>query len=57
MRMETKVALEHAWLSGEKSARIKYPPHPQVMMNLGRSCNAHELHYELMIVFTQFLND
>jgi len=27
------------------------------MMNLGRSCSAHELHYELVIVFTQFLND
>lgn len=27
------------------------------MMNLCRSGHAHELHYELMIVFTQFLTD
>lgn len=55
--MEPKVALEHSWLSSEKSAKIKFAPHPQVMMNLGRSGNAHELHYELLVLFTQFLND
>lgn len=27
------------------------------MMNLGRSGNAHELHYELLKVFTQFLDE
>lgn len=56
-RMEPKVALEHAWLSGESSARIKYPIHPHVMMNLRRSCNAHELHYEMLILFSQLLTD
>lgn len=27
------------------------------MMNLGRSKNANELHYEILILFTQFLDN
>jgi hypothetical protein len=51
-RMEPKVALEHAWLTSESSAKTKYPIHPHVMMNLRGCDNAHELHYELLLVFT-----
>jgi len=55
--MQSAVSLEHPWLKGEKSATIKYPIHPHVMMNIGNSKQAHELHYEMLILFTQFLDD
>ena len=55
--MKPEVAQEHAWLKGPSSAVIDYPVHPHVMMNIGRSNNANELHYELLILFTQFLHD
>lgn len=56
-RMKPIVGIEHAWLKGQNSATINYPVHPHVMMNLGRSSNANELHYEMLILFTQFLDD
>ena len=55
--MSSLVSLEHAWLKGPDSAVIDYPVHPHVMMNIGRSSNANELHYEMLILFTQFLED
>ena len=55
--MKPIVGIEHAWLKGQNSATINYPVHPHVMMNLGRSSNANELHYEMLILFTQFLDD
>jgi Ca2+-binding EF-hand superfamily protein len=55
--MKSEVALEHTWLKGPNSAVIDYPVHPHVMMNIGRSSNANELHYEMLILFTQFLDD
>ena len=55
--MKPEVSLEHSWLKGPNSAVIDYPVHPHVMMNIGRSTNANELHYEMLILFTQFLDD
>ena len=51
-RMLPAVALEHKWLMGENSAKIEYPIHTHVMMNLGSTTNAHVLHYEILILFT-----
>ena len=51
------MAMEHTWLSGPNSAKIKYPVHPHVMFNLSGGQTAHELHFELLMLFTQFLED
>ena len=50
-------ALDHQWLSGKDSATITYPIHHKVLMNLHGCHHAHELHFQLLIVFTQFLVD
>mmetsp|Transcript_39304 Transcript_39304/g.60029 ORF Transcript_39304/g.60029 Transcript_39304/m.60029 type:complete len:212 (+) Transcript_39304:705-1340(+) len=50
-------AIEHEWLSSSSSATIKYMIHPKVLSNL-RACNQpHYLHYEMLTLFTQFLDD
>jgi len=54
-RMRPSAALDHAWLAGEDSAKVKYPVHPHVMMNLHGGSGAHELHYEMLLLFSQFL--
>lgn len=31
--------------------------HPEVLLNLRECNNIHQLHYEMLVLFTQFLDD
>ena len=51
-------ALEHPWLSLTQSElnRMTLNIEPRVLMDLKCSRQAHELHYETLIIFTQILD-
>lgn len=54
-RFDVDKALNHKWL--EKVERIRPKLHPSVMLNL-HGCNTpHRFHYELLTLFTKYLND
>jgi len=56
-RQSPDEAISHPWLADVSTNRLsKYKIHPSVMLNL-RACNRpSKLHFELLILFTQFLN-
>lgn len=56
-RYKPNDALSHEWLSSKTAAVLVNNVHPEVLHNL-HSCNSlTELHYELLLIFTMFLND
>ena len=55
--MDPDTALDHEWLSSPDSAQITYPIHPQVLANLHGCHKVHELHFQLLNVFTQLMAD
>jgi len=57
-RMTPDDALAHPWLETVLSGNIKkYHIHPSVMLNLHGCNEPSQLLYELLVLFTQFLND
>mmetsp|Transcript_17233 Transcript_17233/g.29021 ORF Transcript_17233/g.29021 Transcript_17233/m.29021 type:complete len:175 (+) Transcript_17233:547-1071(+) len=56
-RATPEQALAHEWLSDKHSAYIKYQIHPVVLTNLRECYKPHYLHYEMLNIFTQFLDD
>ena len=44
-------------MSSDRSAKTKYPIHPNVLVKLHGCQNTHELHFTLLKVFIQFLSD
>jgi len=54
-RSTPEEAIEHNWLSGTESSRVKFRLHPEVLVQLRASQNAHNLHFECLKLFVQFL--
>ena len=56
-RMTAEDSINHDWLSNKEGNRVNYKIHRSVMMSL-RVCNKpQDLHYLMLVVFCQFLND
>lgn len=56
-RMTPEAALSHEWLSSPASAQFNYPIHPKVLISLHGCHHVHDLHFQLINVFTQYLFD
>lgn len=54
-RFDVDKALNHPWIKELKNFRSKL--HPSVMLNLHGCHTPHRLHYELLTLFTMFLDD
>jgi len=54
-RFDVEKALNHPWFSEIKDIRPKL--HPSVMLNLHGCYTPHRLHYELLTLFTMYLDD
>ena len=50
-------ALDHIWLSSQHSAKNNYMLHPMVLSNLHACHQPHFMHFEMLSLFTQFLDD
>ena len=55
-RSSPENALAHPWLSGKQSAKQQHKLYPSIMMNLHACNRPHELHFELLTLFVQFLD-